>query len=189
MKSVNIKSKAKPPLALGGWGKYTFTFDSIEVCNTLALPIAAYLRSRFPKVYYARYTGALESRLDVYVYAVKLADFDRFDFRQFSKQVRWKKIEGPTTCPGSDAHAAGFDAVLRCVGAFSKMTPDERRAQFNDVVHWMQNMMGYDYVDEVRNHLHAIHCVMGVFEQSIRLGNKMSKAAKKAGRTKGVERN
>lgn len=177
MKSVNPKTKAS---ALP-WRKYSFYFETPADCNRMALPISACLRTKCTHVYFARYTGALESRLDVYFLAPSRVPIKE-TITSKRGEFGWIKIVGPEVVEGSLAHAAGWETVVRCYACFSSMPPEQRRSQFIDVLHWMQNMMGFDYVDEARNNLHSIACVLGVFENSIKMGNKLHKAARKAPR-------
>ena len=177
MNPVNTKTKAKAHL----WRKYSFYFDTAAECNDMAMPIAAFLRTKSPHVYYARYTGALESRLDVYFLAPSTIPTKQV-MKTKTGDFGWTKIVGPEVVEGSLAHASGFETVIRCFASFSNMPPEQRRSQFIDVLHWMQNMMGFDYVDEARNNLMSINCVLGVFENSIKMGNKITKASRKAPR-------
>lgn len=174
-KSVNPKSLAARPES---WRKYSFYFDTQEDCNRLALPLAACMRGRVPKVYFARYNNATEHRVDLYFAAT--TPLPKNDILAgLKKEMRWHHVIGPVACEGSDAHAAGFDAVLRLAHALNKLPVETQRGQWCDVIHWMHNMFGIDYVDEIRCSLHAIHCIASVFDNSIKLGNRMVKAAKK----------
>lgn len=175
MKPVNPKTKA----ATLPWRKYSFYFETPADCNRMAMPIAAFLRCKCTHVYYARYTGALESRLDIYFLAPSTMPVKQALITQ-KREYGWTKIVGPEIVQGSLAHASGFETVVRCAALFSEMPPEQRRFQFIDVLHWMQNMMGFDYVDEARNNLQSIACVLGIFENSIKLGNKLTKAQRKA---------
>jgi hypothetical protein len=179
MKSVNIKSTAETETGPLAWRKYSIYFHSAAECNALAMPIAAMIRSRVALLYYARYTGALESRLDIYFATTKPVP-PKETLRLPKKLVRWTKVVGPTPCAGSAAHGWAFDAVLRISAALSAMPAEQMRNQFIDVIHWMHNMFGIDYVDEARCHLASINCVLNVFDNSIRMGNKVAKAQRKA---------
>lgn len=208
VKPVNIKSKSpkgkspKPVVSCThegtheGWHKFHFYFATIEACNRLALALASLLRSKWPKVYFARYTNALESRLDIYVwfppgsdYVLSQADLDRI--MAANKGTRWTKVEGPIKCEGSESHAAGFDFVMKFIGHAIDLKLDGARttALWNDALHWMHNMCGYDYVDEARCHLNALSTVIQIFDDSIKLGNKMVKVARSVRRQRNPSRN
>lgn len=169
-----MKSKVQPPAS---WRKYSFYFDTTEQCNRMALPLAAYLRTKVSFIYYARYTNAHESRLDVYFLSPKPMPASSL---LRAKGLSWAKLVGPEPCEGSFPHAAAFEVVARLFAVHDD--PKVRAEQFYDVLHWMNNMAGFDYVDEVRGACYSINKVMGVFEQSIKLGNQMTKAAHKATR-------
>jgi hypothetical protein len=193
MKSVNPKSKAKTKQSpLPTWYRFSFYFPSIQVCNEAALPVAAMLRVKFPHVYFARYTGAMESRLDVIVRSHGATALTQEHVNALMKAsgngCRWQRIEGPTPCTGSLAHATAFEFVVRFHALVAGCAQDEgmdAQARFelwNDVIHWAHNMAGYDYIDESRCYLHGLGKIMTVFEQSIKLGNQMACAQKKAAR-------
>lgn len=182
-KPVNTKSiKAPKNGGPGGWRKYSFYFDTAAECNLMAMPIACFLRTKCSHLYYARYTGALESRLDIYFLSPVRVPINKEALQSKRGEYRWIKVVGPEIVDGSFGHAAGFECVVRCAAAFKELTVDQQRFQFLDVIHWMQNMMGYDYVDEARNNLQGVAMVLGVFENSIRLGNRLSKSQRKAPR-------
>ena len=177
MKSVNTKTKATTP----AWRKYSFFFATPDDCNTMAMPLAAFLRTKCSHVYYARYTGALESRLDVYFLAPSTLPTKQV-LKTQTGDFGWTKIVGPEAVQGSLAHASGFETVVRCYASFSAMPPQQRREQFIDVMHWMYNMFGIDYVDEARCNLWSIDRILSVFENSIKLGNQITKSQRKAPR-------
>lgn len=170
-----MKSKVQTPTA--SWRKYSFYFDTTEQCNRMALPLAAYLRCKVTALYYARYTNAHESRLDVYFLSPKPMPASSL---LRASGLRWAKLVGPEPCDGSFAHAAAFEVVARLFATHDD--PKVRAEQFYDVIHWMNNMAGFDYVDEVRGACYGINKVMAIFEQSIKLGNQMTKVARKATR-------
>lgn len=178
MNPVNPKTKDKPAM----WRKYSFYFDTPTDCNDMAAPIAATLRCKCSHVYFARYTGALESRLDVYFLTAKPMPI-RQTLQCKRKQMRWTRIDGPVPCSGSFAHAAGCEAVLVATALMKDMPLQQRREQFIDVVHWMYNMFGIDYVDEARCNLFSIDRILSVFENSIKLGNKITKAQRRASKS------
>lgn len=182
MKAVNKKSHKKPHKP-GTWYRLRFIFPSIQACNENAMSVAALLRGLFPYVYFARYTGALESRLDVVVNAAGKTLFTQEDINAIMKKggCSWSRIEGPEPCEGSRAHAAMFDFVMSFTALAHILSLDEQ-AKFdlwNDVVHWGHNMAGFDYIDESRCHLHSLTKIITVFEQSIKLGNRISAAQKR----------
>ena len=186
-KSVITKSqvKAKPaPI----WGKVSFHFNTTNHCNDYALTIAIAFRSRFDAVYFARYNNTLGARLDLYLRANQLSEILDASREIASKFKCVIAIKGPTLCPGSEAHAAGFDAVIRMSRAFMDMPPEQGQEQFMDVLHWTFNMMGYDYVNEARCHLYSIERILSVFDNSIRLGQKLDTTTRKQ-RRKGASRN
>lgn len=182
MKVVNPKSKKKQ----GPWYRLRFIFPTIQDCNETAMSVAALLRAVFPYVYFARYTGALESRLDVVLNAGGKTMLSQADINQIMSKgkCRWTRIEGPEPCEGSRAHAAMFDFVLQFTGfaAIMNLAQEAKFDLWSDVLHWGHNMAGYDYIDESRCHLHSLNKIVTVFEQSIKLGNRMAAAQKRATR-------
>jgi hypothetical protein len=176
MKTVNPKSQ---PL-LSEWYRFSFTFPSVKACNKCALPIAASLFDEFKHVYFARYTGALDSRLDVIIHSKSVPSTEQIHVRAAFQ--RWTHVEGPTLCSGSLAHAAAFEFVFRfwCVTQNMKDLP--RFELWSDVLHWAHNMAGYDYTAEARSNLRTLVNIISIFESSIRLGNQMFAAQKKAAR-------
>lgn len=177
MNDMNPKTKDKPGL----WRKYSF-FETPGDCNEMAAPIAAMLRCKCSHVYYARYNGALESRLRRVFLSAKPVPINLHTRR---KEMRWIRIDGPKPCSGSFAHAAGCEAVLvlMATAVFKDMPLQQRLEQFIDMVHWMYNMFGIDYVDEARCNLSSIDRILNVFENSIKLGNRITKSSRRAPKT------
>jgi len=187
MKSVNPKSKAKTKQsALPTWYRFSFYFPSNQECNEAAMPVAAMLRVKFEHVYFARYTGAMESRLDVVVRSISGTALTQDHVNALMKstggETRWQRIVGPTPCSGSIAHATAFEFVVRFYALSQGMEDKARFELWNDVLHWAHNMAGYDYIDEARCHLYNIDKIVSIFESSIKLGNDMATAQKKAAR-------
>lgn len=187
MKSVNPKSKGKTKeLPLPTWYRFSFHFNSVHDCNEAAMPVAAMLRVKFPHVYFARYTGAMESRLDVIVRSHGATALTQEHVNALMKSTggatRWQRIVGPIPCTGSLAHATAFEFVVRFYALSQSMEDKARFELWNDVLHWAHNMAGYDYIDEARCHLYNIDKIVSIFESSIKLGNQMAAAQKKAAR-------
>lgn len=187
MKSVNPKSKAKiKESPLPTWYRFSFYFPNSKECNEAAMPVAAMLRVKFEHVYFARYTGAMESRLDVIVRSNKGTALTQEHVNALMKSTgggtRWQRIVGPIPCTGSLAHATAFEFVVRFWGLAQGMEYQARFGLWNDVLHWAHNMSGYDYIDEARCHLYNIEKIVSIFESSIKLGNEMASAQKKAAR-------
>lgn len=183
MKIINPKSKKKSKPS-SPWYRLRFVFPSTQDCNETALSMAALLREVFPCVYFARYTGALDSYVDIVVNAVGKTLLTQADINSIMSKgnCRWTRIEGPEPCEGNRAHAAMFDFVLQFEGLAQvmKLDPEAKHNLWLDTLHWGHNMVGYDYVDEARCHLHSLDKLIMVFERSIKLGNRMAAAQKKA---------
>lgn len=182
MASVNIKSKAKKAKRGWGWYRYSFFFRSFEDCNRMALPIAACLRTRLSKLYFARYTNAREARLDVVGMQrnSNVLTQEHVNALMAAGGTCWRKIVGPTPCEGSLAHAAAFDfvAVFTAYAELQQLDAEGKHALWLDVLHWAHNMAGYDYVDEARSNLWSIQKILNIFEQSIKLGTTAAKLTK-----------
>lgn len=185
MKIVNSKSKNKTHKP-GTWYRIRFSFPSHEDCNETALNVATLLRGVFPHVYFARYSSAVESNLDVIVNAVSRTMLSQKELDRIIREgkCRWTRVEGPEPCEGSRAHAAMFDFVLGFTGLARvlNLDPHDQRALWSDVIHWGHNMAGYDYVDESRCYLHGLDKIMDVFARSIKLGNEMTAVQKRLSR-------
>jgi len=185
MKSVNLKSKDKTPLPPTGWYRLSFFFKTTEACNQMAMPIAATLRPHVEALYFARYTSAVEARLDVVVkhpVLLNQCDLDRIIAKV--GKIRWERIDGPVPCEGSPAHAAAFDFALKFTTHTLTADHQTKMALWCDVLHWMHNMAAYDYCDEAKCHLYSLDKIVNVFDNSIKLGNQMTKAARKLRRAK-----
>ena len=157
-------------------------FADADLCKELALSLAIELGVHYQKVYFARYTNALHAYANFYLsqprpnckspklghqYLVLLLK------RSTAKYGRKVVVEPAVPSPGSDAHAAGFAFVCQ----FMMVCYDnpERLPLFNDVLHWMHNMAGFDYIDEMRGYLEGISKITGVFERSILEGKKITR--------------
>ena len=190
MKSVNPKK----PVSRECWFKLSVHFKDADHCNTCSLSLAQSLRNDYPAVYFARYCNATHARTDFYVFCLELLEAEivptairlRNRMRSYCQKIRFiaikitgtasavplPRVDKPKRCPGSFAHAAAFDCVLKMSDQLNPLPPEQKHQQFVDVLHWLNNMFGYDYVDEARNNLHSIHCILGVFESSINAGKK-----------------
>lgn len=177
-----IKSKNEPYQ----WFKVCVHFNSPEDCNNAALPVAIKLRDSYPAVYFARYCNAQASRADFYVRcsvgqthtAIIRGIIKRAIAHGGARSISYQ-IDKPVKHEGSDAHAAGFDCVLLLARAFFLNDEDERTktdpslgAALSDVVHWMHNMLGFDYVDEARRSLYAVERILKIFESCIKAPTK-----------------
>ena len=182
--AMNKNTKTKPNTDLVRWYKIHVHFNSTADCNESALRIAVKLRAAYPAVYFARYCNANTARADFYVkyYATGQRHFPLI--RSIIKRAIARGGHRSLDCRiefrnhvGSDAHAAGFDCVLTLARAFflSDDGEDERTAAdpklgaaLADVIHWMHNMLGFDYVDEARQSLYSLGRVLQIFEDCIK---------------------
>jgi len=193
MCAVNRKSKAKRktpapatslPISKTGWYRFQFWFKTVEQCNRLAMPIAAVFRAKHDAVYFARYTNAFESRLDLFVKTknptvLTQGDVDGIMHAVGGGKTRWFRVDGPAPCEGSELHGAGFELAMRFVGRTFDMDDMAKTELWVDILHWTFNMVGLDYIDEARCNLRSLDRIMAIFDQSIRLGNKLGKVARK----------
>jgi len=184
MKSVNLKSKDKTPLPPTGWYRLSFFFKTTEACNQMAMPIAACFRQHVEALYFARYTSTLESRLDVIIKHPVSRSVWLSNIMAKVGKIRWERIDGPVPCEGSPAHAAAFDFALKFTAHTLTADHQTKMALWCDVLHWMHNMAAYDYCDEAKCHLYSLDKIVNVFDNSIKLGNQMTKAARKLRRAK-----
>ena len=184
MKSVNLKSKDKTPLPPTGWYRLSFFFKTTEACNQMAMPIAACFRQHVEALYFARYTSTLESRLDVIIKHPVSRSVWLSNIMAKVGKIRWERIDGPVPCEGSPAHAAAFDFALKFTAHTLTADHQTKMALWCDVLHWMHNMAGYDYCDEAKCHLYSLDKIVNVFDNSIKLGNQMTKTARKLHRAK-----
>jgi len=184
MKSVNLKSKDKTPLPPTGWYRLSFFFKTTETCNQMAMPIAACFRQHVESLYFARYTSTLESRLDVIIKHPVSRSVWLSNIMAKVGKIRWERIDGPVPCDGSPAHAAAFDFALKFTAHTLTADHQTKMALWCDVLHWMHNMAAYDYCDEAKCHLYSLDKIVNVFDNSIKLGNQMTKTARKLHRAK-----
>lgn len=170
-KPTQSTRKTAPNLS-SSWRKFTVTFRDEPHCRENAFRIAVELRKFHPEVYFARYCNALRSKADFY-------------FRMGVQPIHLPsliaragaKASALEPCEGSSAHAAGFDAVVRIVHHFTGADAATRRTQFIDVVHWMHNMLGYDYVEEAKMYLTSTYNILGIFDACIQHGRTLTKKA------------
>jgi hypothetical protein len=96
------------------------------------------------QLYYARYVDLESIRFEISA----LTDIDwetlRVFFRLYSEVL---KVEVVDRGEGSLAHAYAYQAV-KCLPDFDRDAPDDDA--LGDVVHWMCNMRGLDYIREAR---------------------------------------
>lgn len=160
---MNTKSSVDPT-----WYKAVVTFKDKRQCDENALPLAMKLRKYWPFVYFARYNDTVSSQ--AHFYFQLLADSPRPPATAIRllklKETKVVLIKDPVS--GSEAHAAGFDAVVRVKEAlealvYLKSDPAKRMDQFADVIHWMYNMMGIDYAHEGICNLRSVYNVLRVF--------------------------
>ena len=184
MKSVSTNSKNKSLPVPTRWWKVSVHYGSAVECNNMALATAVRLRDKYPGVYFARYCNANEGRADYYVSCFANVAPVR-QSKQLAKVIEkfslahlrgMPRIDLPVAHEGSQAHATGFDCVVTLAKAFCLHPDDDSeavaeftkvKAALADVVHWMNNMLGIDYVDEARQSLYSIERILTVFEQCI----------------------
>jgi hypothetical protein len=107
---------------------------------------------RVPALYFARYTDALSSRLEISALVVDDPKRIKRFFRKY-EDVIGVKIENRD--PGSFSHACAYQAVKRLMVG----NDDARGTALRDVFHWMSNMVGCDYLQEIRFYNWAAWCV------------------------------
>lgn len=107
-----------------------------------------------PQLYFARYTGTGECRFEVSANTTAtLAELNKFTAWFEGKPMgKWKairKIEVQPRGTGSAAHAFAYQAVKRLKPVDVEMEgPNDN--EFIDLLHWMCNMRGMDYIREIR---------------------------------------
>lgn len=99
---------------------------------------------RIEHLYYAHYSTLEASSIEVSA-ATKATDADICQFFKRTKGVTRVKVEFRGT--GSLAHAYAYQAVKRIV-PYAKDLADD--IEFLDVIHWMCNQRGLDYLREAR---------------------------------------
>lgn len=133
------------------WLKIVVSTEPRANSGPLVAATVRALESRIrPKhLYYARYSsytdaGAMDSKYEVSlltaVHERKIKDF-------FRKLSTVRKVEIEFRDSGSVAHAMAYQAVKN-ISPFSKDAADDN--DFLDVLHWMCNMRGLDYLREAR---------------------------------------
>jgi hypothetical protein len=110
-------------------------------------------------------------------------------------------VSKPIPCEGSTAHSMGLDLAIAIWTQHmarridNEDTNDEDAVKqtfelFADVMHWTANALGLDYCDEAKLHLYSMDRIVNIFSHSVKLGNKLTAAAKKATKRPGApERN
>lgn len=200
-KPVNIKSKQNLPTPPKlPWWKVSVFFKNAEDCRVFSMVLAIKLRSICPMAYFARYMTVVESRAD-YCFVkppeYHLREIVALVSRHGKLQFRISDI---IPCEGSTAHAMGLDLAIAiwtqhaAVGegpeGLSAAITKTGIELFADAIHWTTNALGLDYCDEAKLNLYSLDRIVNIFAQSIKLGNAMTTAAKKADkRSSAPERN
>lgn len=172
MKSVTQKTLVKPKAKQAHWYKTRVHFPSQYAVNDCALRCAIQLRAVFPGLYFARYNSD-RHWVDFYVqcYGLSPRAAEREKIKKIITATCHARrgspniaVEPPVDHEGSEAHAAGFDCVVKLCRAFCLTDDDaevvgsqqEMNHALADVQHWMCNMFGIDYGDEARLALYTL---------------------------------
>lgn len=99
---------------------------------------------RVRHLYYARYCTLEESRFELSAFTEITDSVIKRFFKRFKEVTRVEIIERGT---GSLAHAYGYQAVKNLDAFVTDQANDD---QFLDLLHWMANMRGLDYLREAR---------------------------------------
>lgn len=171
------------------WWKLVVHYSKPSECNSMALATAIRLRDTYPGVYFARYTSATYCRAEFTVQcftdvtpgrqAKQVAQvIEKFALSNLSI-CALPKIDEAVSHNGSEAHAKAFDVVFLLAKHFCLCpdkdsddealfySPSEINAALADVVHWMHNMLGVDYVAEARQYLYGIDRILTIFNECI----------------------
>lgn len=154
------------------WWKVRVNFDRQSACDNEALRCALQLRLNFPLIYYARYNSDKH-----YVEYTVMCKGAKGVPREQIKIMRTISdtimggtlvpkftVDKPVECDGSEAHGHAFDAVCAILGARNLTTDDDRKAALADLIHWMHNMAGIDYLDEARQALYTMGRILDMIQ-------------------------
>ena len=182
------------PVLPGAWCKVSVHFDSETELVQHAFAIASFMRMRH-MLYFARYSDLAADRYTAN-YTVLLHDYPQLPdttavlgdrilskiegrrrrvmdkltkrFLQAAKKLNIAiNVGAMEMCSGSVAHAVGFDAIAGLKFAFTQFDGTTKQREFQDVLHWMYNMMGYDYTQEVGMAAFGIQRIMCVFADGL----------------------
>lgn len=163
-----MKSKS-----LTHWWKVRVNFDRKYSADDNAFRCALQLRLKFPLVYFARYNTTEQNYVEFTVQCRGRTGTPREQIkimRIISETIMGGElvpkftVDKPTERDGSEAHGHAFDAVCCVLGAPNLVTDDERKAALADLMHWMHNMAGIDYLDEARQSLYTIGRVLDMIQ-------------------------
>lgn len=144
-----IKTHKGPPYL---WLKITLHLPlNLENYKQITRDLVARFEATFhvKHLYYARYTSLESSTVEVS--ALTNADW-KFIEKFFVQNKSVLKVEIVDRSTGSVAHAHAYQAVKRIKPFASDLAEDH---DFLDVIHWMCNQRGLDYVREARLYIYA----------------------------------
>lgn len=181
-KTLASRKKAHTKTDNALWWKVRVTFNTKHAMDDSSLRLAIALRSRFIGVYFARYTPTPDKHYAEFIVKcrtaagtnsypvtlVKLIESTLGAIPALSSYV----VGVPEMHNGSDAHASAFDAIHALARHFAlngAVGPDEEAAgdiaklnfALADVQHWMCNMLGIDYLDEMKHHINTLSALVG----------------------------
>jgi hypothetical protein len=104
---------------------------------------------KVPAIYYARYVNQDSYKIEVSAF---VADDPKAIKKWWRKHKAVVGVTIENRDPGSNAHACAYQVVKRLPERVGDFADDK---EMMDVVHWMCNMRGYDYMREIRFYAYA----------------------------------
>lgn len=136
------------------WIKITVSFTNGVDLTYVAPPLIKAFGEKFKveHMYFCRYVNLTGNTFELSA----LTDATTTAIRKFFRCQSVTSIKIENRGSGSLAHALAY----RVVSGLDQFNVDEAEGwnRFLDVVHWMCNMRGYDYVREIRFYNYAAYC-------------------------------
>ena len=157
------------------WWKVRVRFNTKHQVDDSALYVAVRLRKTFPALYFARYNPEADVHYIDFIVKCKQATGVKSYAGTLVKAIEVilaakplvgsYQVMAPEMHSGSDAHAAAFETIYYLARHFalSGARSEEDEGPHGDIAllghaladlqHWMANMLGFDYIEELQHKL------------------------------------